>query len=116
MDISEETIHTATGAARILAYPENPYFDDGGKPRYLLGISADVTERRRAEEQIKLLNAGLEAARAHQLAAANTELEGFSYSVSHRSACSIARCGWLLADTRRRLFQRLDDEGAVCWA
>ncbi|HEY5902276.1 MAG TPA: PAS domain S-box protein, partial [Anaerolineales bacterium] len=42
----------------------------------------DVTQRKRDEEQIRTLNADLEQ-RAAQLEAANTELESFSYSVSH---------------------------------
>src|SRR5262249_18494414 len=42
----------------------------------------DITERRRAETQIQLLNEQL-TARAQLLVEANKELESFSYSVSH---------------------------------
>jgi PAS domain S-box-containing protein len=42
----------------------------------------DITERRRAESQIQLLNEQL-TARAQALVEANKELESFSYSVSH---------------------------------
>ncbi len=52
----------------------------------LLGMIRDVTERKRAEEQIRQLNSELEdrvALRTKELEAANKELEAFSYTVSH---------------------------------
>jgi PAS domain S-box-containing protein len=56
-----------------------------GPPMYTAFIR-DITERKRAEQEIHQLNAELELrvlARTAELEAANKELEGFSYSVSH---------------------------------
>ena len=74
VEIPEEPILTKHGE-RWLHTKKVPIVDERGTPRYLLGISADITERRRGAASLK---AAMDAAKA-----ANQELEAFSYSVAH---------------------------------
>ena len=53
VEIPEETVHTRNKEVRLLLTRKLPVFDGQGIPRYLLGISEDITERKRAEEAIK---------------------------------------------------------------
>lgn len=56
-----------------------PFLDDEGKPYQYVAISADLTQRKKAEEDLRLLNEELDI-RVRQR---TEELEAFSYSVSH---------------------------------
>jgi PAS domain S-box-containing protein len=54
-DIAEEPIRTRDGATRYLRTSKIVLRDADGKPTHLLGASLDITERREAEEHIRLL-------------------------------------------------------------
>ena len=56
--------------------------DEKGKLRGFSKVTRDITERKRAEEEIKSLNTIL-AAHAAELEGVNRELETFSYTVAH---------------------------------
>jgi len=61
-------------------------YDETCKLRRMIGTIQDITERKAAEEAIRNLNDELDRRvidRTSQLAAANREIESFSYSVSH---------------------------------
>ncbi len=52
-NIPQERIQTRNKGERILHTQKIPLYDQNGKPEYLLGISEDITEKKRAEELIK---------------------------------------------------------------
>jgi hypothetical protein len=63
-----------------------PVRDSAGHAYAVCGISTDITERKRAEEEIWRLNEQLEARvreRTAELEASTHELDAFAYSVSH---------------------------------
>ncbi len=53
VDIPEEPIHTAGQGTRILHTRKIPILDQDGQPRYLLGISEDITEHKEAVEALR---------------------------------------------------------------
>ncbi|MCK6528699.1 PAS domain-containing protein [Myxococcota bacterium] len=75
VDIPEEPIHTALKGVRWLHTKKIPIPNADGSPLYLLGISEDVTERKRAEEAMER--------QRQELARSNAELDQFASFVSH---------------------------------
>jgi diguanylate cyclase (GGDEF)-like protein/PAS domain S-box-containing protein len=53
LDIPEEPIQTGNQETRILHTRKIPIVDEEGRPLYLLGISDDITERKRTEEALR---------------------------------------------------------------
>lgn len=86
---------------------------------YFVAVFDNITERKRAEEEVDKLNTDL-AARAIDLENANRELEAFSYSASHdlrkpltviNGYCQIIRelCGAHLDEQCRQYLQEIHD-------
>lgn len=84
---SGELVHTAKAGRRIVV--DSRWVmqrDEKSATATLMESNVDITERKRAEEEIRQLNAELEhrvERRTAALAAANRELEAFGYTVSH---------------------------------
>lgn len=103
MQAGERTIYDAVGRGKLIEHYEtqrlrkdgtaidvsltmSPVRDNSGRIVGASKIARDVTERKRAEDEIRRLNVRLEqrvAERTAELEASNKELEAFSYSVSH---------------------------------
>ncbi len=74
------------GATVWAALTVRPLLWPGLEDKHLVAIIEDISARRCAEEEVRLLNATLErrvAERTQELQAANQELESFAYAVSH---------------------------------
>lgn len=80
-----------------------PIFDEGGTMVSFLSMFSDITERKRAEEELKRANA--------ELVASNRELEAFSYSVSHDLRAPLRRMEGFSNALLEDYAGKLDDQG-----
>jgi PAS domain S-box-containing protein len=110
LDISEEAVSTRTRGQRLLHTKKVPILDGRGEPRFLLGISEDITEKREAEQRIETLHQELRA-QAEQLEVANRELEAFSYSVSHDLRAPLRHIAGFVDLLLRHNESQLDETG-----
>ncbi|MEG4252712.1 MULTISPECIES: CHASE3 domain-containing protein [unclassified Microcoleus] len=82
----EYMIATASGESRIWDFYSAPLGQLSDGRSLVISTAIDVTARKQAEAEIRMLNATLERRvelRTNQLQAANEELEAFTYTVAH---------------------------------
>ena len=72
-------IRMADGTSRWVQSRAQPALDNAGNIREWFGLTLDITDHKRAEAELELRV----KERTEALEAANRELEGFTYSVSH---------------------------------
>lgn len=101
----------------------SPVRELDGEATSVVVTSRDITERRRAEDEIQRLNTDLErrvSERTRELTAANADLEDFVYSIAHdlrsplRALSGFSElvqtdCGDVIDDTGRDYLRRIHD-------
>ncbi len=82
-----ELIHSRRDGARIVVASRQVLDrEERGEPTVVLEMNRDITERKRADDELRRLKGELEervVMRTAQLEESNKELESFAYSVSH---------------------------------
>jgi len=111
-------IHIKDGSTRIWDFSSAPLGRLPDGRRLVISMAMDVTERRKAEADIRQLNAELERRvdeRTAQLEAANKDLEAFTYSVSHDLRAPLRAISGFTRILADDFGPRLEDEGRrVC--
>ncbi|MBN1538393.1 MAG: PAS domain S-box protein [Anaerolineales bacterium] len=114
----EARLKRKDGSIFIASFATHVLYDDDGNPVGTEGIIRDITEQKKAEEEIRQLNEDLEQRvfeRTRQLETAVQELEAFSYSVSHDLRAPLRAINGYASILIEDYYSALDEDGKrVC--
>jgi PAS domain S-box-containing protein len=99
---------------RIYEVSYYPIFEDDRTVGAVAATIQDITERKKAEDEIIMLNKELEqrvVERTVQLEAVNKELESFAHSISHDFRAPLRALDGFSASLQTKYDEHLDDEG-----
>lgn len=110
LEIEEEPIQTANRGIRLLRTKKVAVVNERAVATHLLGISEDVTQQRQMEREILELNKAL-VARAAELEASNTSLEGFTSTATHDLRSPLSLIGGYAGLLEKNYANHLDEKG-----
>jgi PAS domain S-box-containing protein len=103
-----------SGKVTEVLYNASVYRNDKGEVAGVFAAARDVTERKRAEEELRKYHERLEELvqeRTSALETANKDLEGFAYSVSHDLRVPLRAIDGFSQQVLKHYADKLDDEG-----
>jgi len=103
-----------SGKVTDVLYNASVYRNDKGEVAGAFAAARDITERKRAEEELRKYHEQLEELvqeRTGQLETANKELEGLVYSISHDLRVPLRAIDGFSQQVLKRYEDKLDDEG-----
>lgn len=107
-------IHNVSGSVMDVLYNATLYHGETGDVQGVFAAARDVTQRKRAEDELRRLNEELERrvqARTTQLEDAVRELQAFNYSVSHDLRAPLRSLDGFSTAVLEDYADKLDDEG-----
>lgn len=107
-------IRHVSGNITEVLYNASLYRNETGEVAGVFAAARDITERKRAEQELRKYHEHLEELvqeRTNQLETANNDLEGFAYSVSHDLRVPLRAIDGFSHQVLKRYEDKLDDEG-----
>ncbi len=108
------SLRHVSGKVTDVLYNATVYRDEKGGVAGVFAAARDITERKRAEDELRQYREHLEELvqeRTSQLEAANKDLESFAYSVSHDLRVPLRAIDGFSRLVLKQYEEKLDDEG-----